>query len=201
MTITIRPYQQTDWQAVCRVHDASRQLEVKNFIPQGVILAMADYAEKDGFFESQVFVAVDSSVQNTVPNNHVLGFIAIKNDELTWLHIHPDNHRKGIGTALVNHIREKIGKDGFVLCALENDYGFPFYQKIGFKPAAYFPGNEAGYPCTCVRMTFEGSIHAQREPKPVLASLLAHGYTENDLGEAYQDASGVWHWRKKSNIL
>ena len=47
-------------------------------------------------------------------------------------------------------------------------------------------------------MTFEGSKHADRKPTPVKASLLAHGYTEDDSGEAYKDSSGVWHWQKKN---
>ena len=143
------------------------------------------------FFESDVFVGVDE-------RDEVLGFIAVQGDELTWLYVHPDHHRKGIASALVEHVRDSLEPDGFVLCAEENVYGFNFYQRVGFRPVAFFPGNERGYPCTCVRMTLPGSVHAEREPRPTEASLAAHGYSEENRGEAIRDERGIWRWSRES---
>lgn len=187
MNFSIRSYQPKDWQGICRVHDAARLLEVKNFIPEGVTLPMKQAVEEDGaFFESDVFVAVSEE--------DVLGFIAVQGDELTWLYIHPDYHRRGVATQLVNSIRNSLGQHGFVLCAKENEYGFKFYQKVGFRPVAYFPGNERGYPCICVRLTLPGSIHAERKPRPTISSLIAHGYSEENWGKAIRDKDGIWYW-------
>ena len=188
MAFSIRPYQARDWEGVCRAHDAARLLEVETFIPDNVTLPMEKAVDIDGnFFEGDVFVAVGES-------DEVLGFIAVRGDELTWMYVHPDHHREGVASALVEHVRTSLGPNGFVLCAKENAYGFTFYQKVGFEPVAFFPGNERGYPCTCVRMTFPGSVHAKREPRPTEASLLAHGYTEGNWGGAIHDEKGVWHW-------
>ena len=193
MKFLIRPYQEKDWQEVCRVHDAARLLEIENFIPSGVTLPMEQAVEIDGgFFESDVFVAVSA--------DKVLGFIAVQGDELVWLYIHPNHHRKGVASNLVEHARGSLGPNGFVLCAEENEYGFNFYQKTGFQPVAFFPGNERGYPCTCVRLTFPDSVHAEREPRPTKSSLIAHGYSEADWGRAVRDDKGIWHWERSNDI-
>ena len=188
MKVVIRSYKDEDWKGVCRVHDRSRPYEVENFMPQELVMTMERaVVEEDNFFESKKFVATDEQ-------GKIIGFICIQGDELTWLYVDPDYHGQGVGTALVEHVRSGLGKDGFVLCTQENEKGFCFYQKVGFQPVAFFPGSVQGYPCTCVRMTLPGSVHANRPPQPVKESLLAHGYSEDNWGKAERDQRGIWRW-------
>ncbi len=64
-------------------------------------------------------------------NSSVLGFISMLGSEIGGLFVLPDNHCKGIGTQLVDFVRELRG-------ALEvevfekNTIGRAFYEKYGF---------------------------------------------------------------------
>lgn len=188
MDIEIRPYGPHDWAGVCMVHDQARRIEVAEYMPADAVPTMDESVVEDGgFFESNVYVARDGS-------DEILGFIAVHGDELSWLYVAPAAHRRGVGTRLVEHVREELGPDGFVLCALENRAGFTFYQAVGFQPVAVFPGSTRGHPCICVRMAFPGSRHADRPPRPTGDSLRAHGYAEDSPGTAVRGDDGIWHW-------
>jgi GNAT superfamily N-acetyltransferase len=190
MTFSVREYRRDDWPGVCRVHDAARPYEIRSFMPPEVVLRMEDAVTDDGeFFESDVYVACSEA-------GEILGFIGIQGEEVTWLYVDPDVSRCGVGTRLVEHVRSMLGPNGYVLCAQENTIGYSFYQKMGFQPIAFFPGSTRGHPCTCVRMTFPGSIHAERPPQATERSLRAHGYDESNWGQPVRDETGVWHWRR-----
>lgn len=65
-------------------------------------------------------------------DNEILGFIAMLDNEIGGLFVHPKHHSKGIGTQLVNHMRNY-----FTTLEVEvfknNAIGLPFYQKYGFQ--------------------------------------------------------------------
>jgi GNAT superfamily N-acetyltransferase len=190
MDLVIRPYASDDWEGVCRVHDAARPIEVAEYMPPDTVPVMRDAAIVDGeFYESNVYVACHGT-------GEVVGFIAVHGEELTWMFVAPHVHRRGVGRRLVEHVRDELGPHGYVLCALENRGGFAFYQAVGFRPVAFFPGETRGFPCTCVRMTFPGSRHADRPPRPAPSSLRAHGFPEDDPGRGVRGEDGVWRWER-----
>ena len=182
----IRRYQESDWSSVCEVHNAARWIEVGDFMPAGEVLPLESVAEDDGFFESECFVAC--------ADEQAVGFVCIEPPELAWLYVHPDYHRLGIGTMLVEHVLPKLGKDAFLTTALENAGGVSFYQDMGFRIAAIFPGSCQGYRCTCVRLTQPGSALEDRPPTPAKESLVLAGYGESNPGKAVRDNTGVWRW-------
>ena len=65
-------------------------------------------------------------------SNTVIGFISMKENEITGLFVHPNYHSKGIGTALINHINQ-FYKGLEVEVFNENKIGKSFYKKYGFK--------------------------------------------------------------------
>ena len=181
MDIVIRPYTSDDWEGVCRVHDAARPIEVAEFMPPDTVPVMRDAAIVDGeFYESNVYVACDDA-------GEVVGFIAVHGEELTWMYVAPHVHRRGVGRRLVEHVREELGPHGYVLAAQENRGAYAFYQAVGFRPVAFFPGETRGFPCTCVRVVFAGSLHAARPP---------HGFPEDDPGRGVRGEDGVWRWER-----
>lgn len=120
MDLVIRPYTSDDWEGVCRVHDAARPIEVAEYMPPATVPEMRDAGVVDGeFYESNVHVAGDSS-------GDVVGFIAVHGEELTWMYVAPDVHRRGVGRRLLEHVRDELGPQGYVLAALENRGGFVF---------------------------------------------------------------------------
>ena len=64
-------------------------------------------------------------------------------------HLHidilPEGQRMGIGTALVDRLREKLRSEGipgvFLICGAKNEKGVNFYRKYGFKEIKKLPGS------------------------------------------------------------
>lgn len=182
----IRRYQDSDWSEVCEVHNAARPIEVGDFMHCADVLALEDVAEEDGFFTGDCFVACT--------NQQVVGFVCIEIPELSWLYVSPDYHRQGIGKQLVAFVLPKLGKDAFLTTAFENTGGVTFYQQMGFRISATFPGSCQGYQCTCVRLTLPGSAREDQPPVPVKESLVLAGYCESNPGTAIRDEMGIWRW-------
>ncbi|MEM9090641.1 MAG: GNAT family N-acetyltransferase [Cyanobacteria bacterium P01_F01_bin.53] len=182
----IRQYQESDWSAVCEIHDAARPIEVSSFMPGAEALPLKNVAEEDGFFESECFVACE--------HDKVVGFVCIEPPELSWLYVSPEHHRQGVGKQLVESVLPKLGEDAFLTTSLENTGAIAFYQHMGFRISATFPGSCQGYPCTCVRLTMPGSAREDIPPFPVKESLVLAGYSEAKPGKALKDKMGVWRW-------
>lgn len=189
MHVVIREYLASDWKAVCDVHDSARPLEIGSFVAQRVSETMAEVAKEDGFFDGQQYVACI--------NEQVVGFICIDSEEITWLYVKPNFHRRGIGRKLVDHVRPQLGQHGYVLTVLENTAAVKFYERMGFTICAVFPGSYQNHPCTCVRLALPSSRHRNRPPTPVKASLLLAGFNDTDWGTAYLDASNIWRWKRE----
>ena len=65
-------------------------------------------------------------------SNTIIGFISMIENEIGGLFVNPQNHSKGIGTALVNYIKQ-FHKELEVEVFEQNQIGRPFYVKFGFK--------------------------------------------------------------------
>jgi putative acetyltransferase len=65
-------------------------------------------------------------------NNEVIGFISMLGNEIGGLFVSPNNHSKGIGTQLVNFVRELHGELEVEVFE-KNNIGRSFYEKYGFK--------------------------------------------------------------------
>lgn len=192
MSIVIRDYSKANWEGVCDIHDNARPLEISSFAPSASIEPMCEVAEEDGFFDGKQYVAY--------LNEKVVGFICIDGEELTWLYVHPDFHRQGIGRSLVEHVRPQLGKDAYVLTVLENTAAVKFYERLGFTICAVFPGAYQNYPCTCVRLALPSSRHRNRPPAPVKKSLLLAGFDEGNWGIAVLDSSNIWRWIRSHSV-
>ena len=92
MTIHIRNYSQRDWEAVCRVHDAARPDELEGSCDPRAFVPLARDPESEELRQSRILVA-DYKGQ-------VVGFAAVKEGYLSFLYVHPEFYRKGIGKKL-----------------------------------------------------------------------------------------------------
>jgi ribosomal protein S18 acetylase RimI-like enzyme len=187
MAITIRDYREDDWEAVCRVHDRARPLEVGAVMPPEEAAPMAEVADEEGFFAGRTFVACEGE--------RVVGFITIGREEIQWLYVDPDFHRRGIGRALVEHVRPIVGENVYVLAGEANEAAMRFYRRLGFEVSARFPGEVQGRPATCARLTLPGSRAAERPPRPTRQALELAGFGERNPGRAVRGQDGVWVWK------
>ncbi|MEO0374963.1 MAG: hypothetical protein AAF329_10135 [Cyanobacteria bacterium P01_A01_bin.17] len=87
--MNIRPYQSTDWQRLCEIHNTSRLDELSLTVGTGAFLTLEQTAKNEGLFDDKLVVAeIDGIVQ---------GFVAYSDEELTWLYVDPQVYNKALG--------------------------------------------------------------------------------------------------------
>ena len=66
-------------------------------------------------------------------SDKIVGFISMLENEIGGLFVSPEHHSKGIGTSLVNHMKQ-FHPSLEVEVFEKNTIGKPFYEKYGFRP-------------------------------------------------------------------
>lgn len=125
--LSIRPYLPADWGAVARVHDAARMQELMASVGPEAFLDLAATAEEEGLFDGEVWVAV--------AEEGVVGFVAYDDAEVTWLYVHPDAQRRGVGRALLRRALRHAEDDGDTTVEVTVLDGAPargLYESEGF---------------------------------------------------------------------
>ena len=76
-TPVVRAYVETDWPAVCAVHDRARPYELERAVDPRAFRPMAQVAAGEEFFESRTLVACEA--------DRVIGFVSWRDAYITWL--------------------------------------------------------------------------------------------------------------------
>lgn len=122
--ITIREYREEDWKRCCEIHDLSRIEELRDSVDLRAFLTLEETAENEGLFDDELWVAEKDKLP--------VGFVAFSEDGVTWLYVHPENYKQGIGKALLNFAIEKAGNEITVEVLSENKPAIALYEKLGF---------------------------------------------------------------------
>jgi len=134
--IKIRPYRSTDWPRLCEIHDTSRLNELHLTVGIDAFLTLEQTVENEGLFDNELVVAeVDNVVQ---------GFMAYSNEELTWLYVHPNCYRKGVGRALVQYAVAHSAPTMEIELLEGNTPALQLYLSEGFKIIKRIEGKLAG---------------------------------------------------------
>ena len=137
MTLTIRPYRDDDWDAIAAVHDAARLDELTASVGAEAFLTLAQTAEGEGLFDGDLWVAED--------DGRVAGFVALDDDEVTWLYVDPARYRRGIGRALLRHaVAAATGPRVETTVLAGNDAALGLYRSEGFEIAETRTGKLVG---------------------------------------------------------
>lgn len=137
--IVIRPYEESNWESVEKIHDSARKIELDLAGLSAAFVPLKEAAVNEGLFDYNVDVALI--------NGKVVGFSAYDEGELAWLYVDQKLARRGIGKRLVEKALEKEpGIDSIeVLCG--NLPAKKLYEKMGFKldstESGKMPGNES----------------------------------------------------------
>lgn len=135
MSISVRPYKDSDWADISRIHDAARLDELGGAGLLDAYLSLADTYENEGLFDDEVWVAE--------LDGRVAGFLAGSDGEITWAYVDPALYRRGVGRALVEHVLARA--TGRVeLEVLEGNTARAFYESIGFVWESTTTGKLAG---------------------------------------------------------
>ena len=135
----IRNYNEFDWNAVERIHDCARKIELKLAGLDEAFLPLTIAAEREGLFDYPgLFVAER--------DGEVVGFAACTEDELAWLYVDPENMRKGIGRMLSEYALNQFPEIRYVEALKGNEPALTLYKSLGFQLIGFrkgqMPGNE-----------------------------------------------------------
>jgi ribosomal protein S18 acetylase RimI-like enzyme len=142
--ITYRDYEETDWQAICNIHDRARPDELNGSCDPRAFIPIEQDEEVEDLKRSRKFVACD--------RDKVVGFSAIDEKFVSFLYVDPDYYHRGIGRKLLQMSEKAIGQGAWTIVLDKNYPALGLYESEGFKETNRFDSDNAGYPCTCLRM-------------------------------------------------
>jgi len=132
----LRKYMESDWPFLCEIHDLARKDELTGSVDLAAFLTLEQTFESEGLFVGEVWVAcVD---QNPI------GFVAFADHELTWLYVHPDHYKKGIGGALLQLAIEQCDFSLTTEVLSGNQPALQLYLSHGFKISSVKKGKLTG---------------------------------------------------------
>lgn len=133
----IRKFEQTDFKALCEIHDPARKQELHSANLDEAFIPLKRAAINEDLFSYQIYVAeID---------DEVIGFVAYQKDELAWLYVAPKMQHKGIGSKLIDFALQHT-KRPLYLEVLKGNPAEKLYLRKGFKlkkhASGKMPGNE-----------------------------------------------------------
>ncbi len=143
--VRIREYRDADWPAVCAVHDRARPDELRGSCDPRAFVPLAEEQEDiESFQRSRKFVAC--------VGEQIVGFVGIDETYLSWLYVDPPYSGHGIGRRLLRCGVQRIGPQAWTIVLAGNTRARRLYESEGFQVVETFESDNAGYPCTCVRL-------------------------------------------------
>ncbi len=142
--IKIRPYEEKDWKRICAIHDAARPDELHGSCDPRAFVPIEEDSEVEDLKKSQKFVATEA--------DHIVGFVGVDDKYLAWLYVDPAHYHRGIGRLLLRKGLEVIGSDAWTIVLDGNKKAITLYESEGLIEARRFESNNAGYPCSCLRL-------------------------------------------------
>jgi GNAT superfamily N-acetyltransferase len=132
MEITIRLYQSSDFENVVILWRISREISVPAFQRKKGHFFYEDmaYFRDHILADDTVWVAVDST-------GHPVAFMALKEDFIDHLYVHPDVWRKDLGEQMLAHARTISPRHLWLYTLQINLNARAFYEKNGFKAVQF----------------------------------------------------------------
>lgn len=137
----IRSYEPRDWDAIQKIHDEARMIELHLAGLEEAFLPLSIAAEREDLFDYPGLYVAE------LEGGEVAGFTACNEEELAWLYVAPAHMRRGIGRALSLYAMEQFPG----ICEIEalrgNEPARLLYESLGFRVREIvrgkMPGNEA----------------------------------------------------------
>jgi ribosomal protein S18 acetylase RimI-like enzyme len=144
--LTIRAYRDEDFAAVCAVHDRARPDELRGSCdPRAFVPLAEEQQDMEDFQRSAKYVACQG--------DQIVGFMGVDGEYISWLYVDPDFYGRGIGRRLLRLGMELAGPGAWTIALVGNTRALGLYESQGFVIGSTFAGDNAGYPCTCARLT------------------------------------------------
>jgi ribosomal protein S18 acetylase RimI-like enzyme len=140
----VRPFHPSDWNAICQIHDLARPDELKGSCDLRAFIPIEEDQEVDHLKKCYKYVAV--------ADEKIVGFIGLDGGYIGWLYVHPDFYSQGIGRKLLQTGIGKLTENAWTIVLDGNARAIDLYQSEGFQEVRRYQSDNAGYPCTCIRL-------------------------------------------------
>ncbi len=129
----IRPYSPADFDALTILWRISREKSLPKFQKEHghFFYEDRDYFQENILVENRVWVLEDP--ESGLP----AAFLAIKDDFIDHLYVHPDHWRKGLGERLLDFARTLSPRRLWLYTLQDNLNARAFYRKNGFRAIAF----------------------------------------------------------------
>jgi putative acetyltransferase len=155
MQADISPVQPEDYPRVVEVWEASVRA-THHFVSEADIQIFKPLV-REGLPQNETLVCMRDG------NGEVIGFIAVRGDDVESLFIHPTWRGKGIGRRLLTYAVEALRATRLDVNE-QNDQAVGFYQRMGFEIAGRSPIDGMGKPYPLLHMRLK------QPPEPDAAS-------------------------------
>lgn len=142
--IKIRPFEEADWKAVAAIHDAARPDELRGSCDPRAFVPLEEDPEVEELKACDILVAEK--------DGEVIGFSGVNGAYLGWLYVHPRYYGQGVGRGLLRAALNQLSGTGWTIVLEGNQPALNIYQSEGFRIVDRFASDNAGYPCTCLRL-------------------------------------------------
>ena len=138
--ILIRPYDSSDYNEICLIHDAARKIELSLASLDDAFLPFSIASEREDFFE---YPYIDVAITD----ERIVAFSAYTEEELAWLYVSADKMRQKIGSAMVANALQKAPDINAIEVLVGNEPAKKLYESFGFSvrniAGGVMPGNES----------------------------------------------------------
>jgi GNAT superfamily N-acetyltransferase len=122
----IRPYKSDDFEAVTLLWRRAREIA----FPEFQRAKGHTFEEDQAYFRDHILTENDVWVLEL--DGTPVAFMAIKEDFIDHLYVHPDHQRTGLGESLLAHARTLSSRHLWLYTFQSNANGRAFYEKNGF---------------------------------------------------------------------
>lgn len=146
----IRQCEQRDWEAVKNIYNLSKPDEMRGSVDLCALIPLEeDESNLKLFKNSQIYVVEE--------DKRIFGFGGNKGNYISWLFVHPDHRRKGVGQMILNLILGELSGEIRLNVAKNNMAAQSLYEKNGFIIERVFTGNYHGFPSQAMTLLLNKS--------------------------------------------
>jgi GNAT superfamily N-acetyltransferase len=129
MKTSIRPYQNADFDALVIIWRVAREKSLPDFQRRKGYFFYQDI----DYFRDHILPVDQVWVLEDTETARLLAFMAVKDDFIDHLYVHPDHWRTGLGYRLLQHARTLSPRRVWLYTLQVNVNARAFYEKNGFR--------------------------------------------------------------------
>jgi ribosomal protein S18 acetylase RimI-like enzyme len=145
--VTIRPYVDSDWEAVREIYDLAKPDEMRGSVDLGAMLPLKQDPPMLELFHSSTILVAET--------DRIVGFGGHKGSYISWLFVHPSHRRQGVARALLRAVVERLTGVITLNVAAENQAARQLYAGLGFTIARDVVGEFNGRAVRVLTLSYE----------------------------------------------